>query len=551
MQTFAFIVIVVLAVVVSQPLARLLKVVPLPILQIAIGAALVRPVTGGLHVEIEPDLFLLIFIPPLLFADAWRAPKREYRRLLRPILSLAVGLVFFTILGFGLALHWLVPEMPLAVAFALAAVLSPTDAVAVSSIIDKNSVPKSLLHILEGESLFNDASGLVMFRFATAAVLTGSFSLGQVSVSFALAVLGGIAAGLLTLLVVTGALKLLAKVDDIAPESQVLVMLLLPFTAYLTAESWQASGVLAAVVAGLAFGRVGAANHLSVSAHMLATAMWSMLSFVFNGAIFVLLGLQLPAIIEAVPQALTGWHWLWQPIATLLALTLCLIALRYVWISVAVFLGNIVNRMIRQPRIVVGARTRVAGSVAGVRGAVTLAGVLSLPTLMLDGTAFPARDLSIFIAAGVILCWLAIAGIGLPRIVRGLAAEHGGGHALAERQARIELVQAAIRQLEGAAYQDAGENRDQHGAPDQAVVEAVIASYRHRLALLNGGDAPDRNAEQTHKAEAALRRSAIGAERQAAKDLLRKGDIDEETFRTLIREVTLDEALETSRRKER
>lgn len=551
MQTFAFIVILVVAVVASQPLARLVKVVPLPVVQIAIGTALAWPVTGGVHVKIDPELFLLIFIPPLLFADAWRAPKREYRRLLRPILSLAFGLVFFTILCFGFALHWLVPALPLAVAFALAAVLSPTDAVAVSSIVDKDAIPKPLLHILEGESLLNDASGLVMFRFTTAAALTGSFSLWEASASFALAVAGGVAAGLIGVLVVSVVLKFLVKVGDIAPESQVLVMLLLPFAAYLIAESWEASGILAAVVAGLAIERTRTSSNLGVSAHMLTAAMWAMLSFVFNGAIFVFLGLQLPAIIRAVPPELTTWHWLWQPVGVVLALTLCLIALRYLWISIAALLGNLFNRIARKPTFTVSRRARLAGSVAGVRGAVTLAGVLSLPFTMLDGSPFPARDLSIFIAAGVILCWLAIASVGLPFIVRGLSsAGHGGEHGAAMRRARMEMAEAAIRRLEEGIANgrtDGGEET----TPGQAAAEGLISVYKRRLAALSEHKAPDQEVQRTRKAETALRKLAADAERRTARALLRRGDIDDEDYHQLIREVSLDEVLTTSRARTR
>ncbi|RUV08204.1 Na+/H+ antiporter, partial [Mesorhizobium sp. M1A.F.Ca.IN.020.03.2.1] len=204
MDVAVFILVVLAFVALSGALVRLVRV-PLPVLQIAIGAALAWP-AKGLHVEIDPELFLLVFIPPLLFGDAFAAPKRELIELRRPILDLAVGLVFFTIVGFGYALHWLVPSIPLAVAFALAAVLSPTDAVAVSSIVDRNVVPARLMHILEGESLLNDASGLVMFRFAVAAALTGSFSFAAASLSFLYAVAAGILAGIAALFVAAKAL---------------------------------------------------------------------------------------------------------------------------------------------------------------------------------------------------------------------------------------------------------------------------------------------------------------------------------------------------------
>jgi Na+/H+ antiporter len=538
MQTFTFILILVMAVVASQPLTRLLRIVPLPIVQIALGAALAWP-TAGFHTAIEPELFLLLFIAPLLFADAWEAPKREYRRLLRPILSLSFGLVFFTTLGCGLALHWLVPSMPLPVAFALAAVLSPTDAVAVSSIVDKETVPKDLMHVLEGESLLNDASGLVIFRFATAAALTGSFSLWQASLAFLFAVAGGIAAGLLAVVVVSWALKLLAKFDRIAPEAQVLVVMFLPFAAFLAAEAVHASGVLAAVVAGLTVGRTRTANRLSVSAYMLAHSFWTMLAFLLNGALFVVLGLQLPAIIRAVPPALTSSHWFWQPLGVVVALTLCLIVLRLLWITVAIALSHIIVRRLRLQPIQTTARTRLAGSIAGVRGAVTLAGVLSLPVLALDGSPFPGRDVAIFLAAGVILLWLVIASVGLPPIVRGLAVGHAA-HATEMRRARIVATEAAIARLEGVAHRG---GTDGAASVDQAVAEGLIATYRRRLALLDDGKTPREEAATLQRAESALRHAALTAERAALRGLLKSGDIDDTTFNALAHELALHDVL--------
>ena len=545
MQAFTFILILVMAVVASQPLTRLFRIVPLPIVQIALGAALAWP-TAGFHPKIEPELFLLLFIAPLLFADAWEAPKREYRKLMRPILSLAFGLVFFTTLVCGFALHWLVPSMPLPVAFALAAALSPTDAVAVSSIVDKERVPKNLMHILEGESLLNDASGLVVFRFATAAALTGSFSLWQASLAFIFAVVGGAAAGLLAVAVVTGALKLLAKSDRIAPEAQVLVIVFLPFVAFLAAEAVHASGVLAAVVAGVAAGHTRTARQLSVSVYMLTHSFWVMLAFLLNGAIFVLLGLQLPAIIRTIPPALTDTHRLWQPLGIIVALTFCLIALRFLWISVAIALSRLAARRFRLEQFRTTLRTRLAGSVAGVRGAVTLAGVLSLPVLALDGSPFPGRDVAIFLAVGVILLWLAIASLGLPPIVRGLVVGHGAVHAIEMRRARIAATEAAIARLESVTHRGGA---DGTATIEQAVAEGLIAAYRRRLALLEDGQTPREEVAALQSAENALRQTALAAEREALRDLLKRGEIDDVAFNVLAHELVLHDVLAETKTK--
>ena len=194
MQTAYTVLILLMLVGISRLLGRVIPL-PLPLVQIAAGAVLAWP-TLGLHVALEPELFLFLFLPPLLFSDGWRMPKREFWRLRGPILTLAVGLVLFTVVGAGYFIHWLLPSIPLPVAFALAAVLSPTDAVAVSAIAAGNPIPPRLMHILEGESLLNDASGLVCFTFAVGAMMTGGFSIGAASLSFLQEAGGGIVIGL-------------------------------------------------------------------------------------------------------------------------------------------------------------------------------------------------------------------------------------------------------------------------------------------------------------------------------------------------------------------
>lgn len=540
MEVALFILVVLVFVALSGALVRLVRV-PLPVLQIAIGAALAWPVRG-IHVEINPELFLLVFIPPLLFGDAYGAPKRELMALRRPILDLAIGLVFFTIVGFGYALHWLVPSIPLVVAFALAAVLSPTDAVAVSSIVDRNVVPARLMHILEGESLLNDASGLVMFRFAVAAVLTGSFSLAAASLSFLYAVAMGILIGVAALFVAAKLLQLLNRIGGVPAEAQVLVMVLLPFIAYLGAEHVGASGILAAVTAGLLTGGSGVFRFLGVSARMQTMSLWTTLSFVFNGALFIVLGLQLPDIIRHVPPELMSLHPIIQPIATVIALTLCLIALRFMWIWVGDIAAGIAARLGKRKAEPFGLRVRLAGSVAGVRGAITLAGILSLPLAMPDGSPFPARDLVIFLAAGVIICSLVIASLALPTIARGLVEPGEDAGAAEERLARLGAAKAAIARIEsiaGAADDGGGE------VPGArlAAADSIVAGYRRRIAASDEADEARAEAREAGRLELELRSAGIEAEREAVRAMFRSGEINDHTSQALFAEITLTEAL--------
>lgn len=540
MEVAVFILVVLVFVALSGALVRLVRV-PLPVLQIAIGAALAWPVRG-IHVEINPELFLLVFIPPLLFGDAYGAPKRELMALRGPILDLAIGLVFFTIVGFGYALHWLVPSIPLVVAFALAAVLSPTDAVAVSSIVDRNVVPARLMHILEGESLLNDASGLVMFRFAVAAVLTGSFSLAAASLSFFYAVAMGILIGVAALFVAAKLLQLLNRIGGVPAEAQVLVMVLLPFIAYLGAEHVGASGILAAVTAGLLTGGSGVFRFLGVSARMQTMSLWTTLSFVFNGALFIVLGLQLPDIIRHVPPELMSLHPIIQPIATVIALTLCLIALRFLWIWVGDIAAGIAARLGKRKVEPFGLRVRLAGSVAGVRGAITLAGILSLPLAMPDGSPFPARDLVIFLAAGVIICSLVIASLALPMIARGLVEPGENAGAAEERLARVGAAKAAIARIESIAGAADDEGGEVPGAR-LAAADNIVAGYRRRIAASDEADEARAEAREAGRLELELRSAGIEAEREAVRAMFRSGEINDHTSQALFAEITLTEAL--------
>lgn len=284
-----------LAVVLSGWLARLLPFdVPLPLVQFAMGALVVSGT--GLGLRLDPQVFFLLFLPPLLFLDGWRIPKDGLARDFGGIASLALGLVLLSVLGLGFFIHWMIPTMPLPVAFALAAVLSPTDPVAVGAILRKASVPPRLLHVLEGESLLNDASGLVCMRFAVAAMVTGSFSLASVAGAFLWLAAGGVAAGIATTYAVTFVQSRMAVQVGEEPGSKILMSLLLPFGAYLLAEELGASGILAAVAAGVAMSQVEQSGRSLPSTRMRRIAVWDMVQFGLNGAMFVLIGEQLPTI---------------------------------------------------------------------------------------------------------------------------------------------------------------------------------------------------------------------------------------------------------------
>ncbi|XAH24636.1 Na+/H+ antiporter [Xylophilus sp. GW821-FHT01B05] len=530
---------------VSGLASRYVPALPLPLLQIALGAVLSWP-DAGLHVRFDPELFLLLFIPPLLFADGWRIPKREFFALRKPILTLALGLVLFTVLGLGYFAHWMIPNLPLTVAFALAAVLSPTDAVAVSAITRRLGMPEKTMHILEGESLLNDASGLVALKFAVAATLTGSFSWTAAGRSFLLIAFGGLAVGFAAGWALSRARTAITRnLGDVAATQTVLLMMLLPFASYIVAEHLGVSGILAAVAAGITTNFADLDRSEFIAERMQTQSAWAMVESAFNGAIFLLLGLQLPSIIG---DGLThGPHAWWLLLVYVLAISAALIALRAIWLVLAVRRSMAKARRRGQLLEAPSARLLGAASLAGIRGAITLAGALSIPLLMPDGSAFPARELLIFLATGVILVTLVTASIGLPLLLAGLEQPAEPPHAREERLARVASCEAAIEALKKAAENDP--TADAEGLLHREEAASMVArGYRRRIDSLDDAEDGPEAAEGERAArkrgqvvELELRLTGLRAERAELYRLRRVHRINDESLRNLVQEVDLSE----------
>lgn len=540
MEAITTILILILAVVVSGTLARISRL-PLPLVQIALGALIV--VVTGESVALNPEIFFLLFLPPLLFLDGWRIPKEGLFRDRVVILELALGLVVFTVLGVGLLIHWMLPDMPLAVAFALAAIVSPTDPIAVSAIAARTPIPKRIMHILEGESLLNDASGLVCMRFAVAAALTGAFSLSSAVVTFAWMAGAGAAIGVGLTLAVAYSKSWLTRRWGEDTGAQILISLLIPFGAYLGAEHVHASGVLAAVAAGITMTfteRSGAA--LAVT-RVRRTAVWDTVAFAANGIIFVLLGEQMPAILSgaAAVVAQTGRAEVWWLAVYVLVIYAALAVLRFswVWVSLRLTLFKALRRGAARPAV--NWRLVAAMSLAGVRGAITLAGILTLPLVMTDGTAFPDRDLAIFLASGVILVSLVVGSVGLPRVLKGLELPPEPTHQVAADAARTAAAAAAIRAIEKA--QHAMSATPGADIDLQARVAArVMELYRPRV---ENRPQDEEGADEIREAQAIekkLRVAGLKAERAEIFRRVRRRELDEEVATRLVREIDLLEA---------
>lgn len=469
-----------LAVVVSGYLVRMLPFsLPLPIVQITLGAVIAGVFNQG--VQLDPHIFFLLFLPPLLFLDGWRIPKVGLFRDKGVILELALGLVVFTVVGAGFLIHWLIAAVPLPVAFALAAIVSPTDPVAVSSIAARVPIPKRVMHILEGESLLNDASGLVCFRFAVAAALTGGFSLASASVTFLWLAIVGVAVGVGVTFVVSYLQRWLSRHFGEEAGSPILLSLLIPFGAYLAAEHLEASGILAAVAAGITMSYVELSGRALAATRVQRAAVWDTVQFALNGVMFVLLGEQLPGILSDAVAAVgeSGHHnpaWL---AVYALSLSIGLAALRFLWVWVSlrwtVFMAQRRGQRMSRPHW----RLVLAISLAGVRGAITLAGVLTLPLLLPDGSPFPARELAIFLAAAVILTSLLVASIALPRVLKGLELPPESEEEAEEDHARREAARAAVAAIERARQTVAVDAEDAEIYVNAAA--RVIALYQNRI----------------------------------------------------------------------
>ncbi len=542
MQTAYTVLILLMLVSVSRLVGRVIPL-PLPLVQIGAGALLAWP-TLGLHVALDPELFLFLFLPPLLFSDGWRMPKREFWRLRGPILTLAVGLVLFTVVGAGYFIHWLLPSIPLPVAFALAAVLSPTDAVAVSA-ISQNRLPTPLMHMLQGEALMNDASGLVTFKFALAAAVTGVFSLANASVTFVLVALGGLAVGV-ALSWLVGRLRswMIARGWD-DPATHVVFMLLLPFAAYVLAERLGASGILSAVAAGMMQSWLDLLPR-QTSTRLLNRSVWSLLEFAFNGLIFLLLGLQLPDIIKAVASHETSlWPTLLYRCLDVIAIFLVLLVLRFVWVQSIWRLSGLLRRWRGKGELtmVPTARSCWLLTVGGVRGAVTLAGVMSVPLLVSEGLNFPERDLLIFIAAGVILLSLVAACIALPVLLRGIPKSPDDAMRKEVREAWRRTAEAAIHALEAEEVVEADGQQDAAQAALAAELKArIMSEYRHQLEVYNDSAEAQALASQMDQLESRLRLKALRAQRLELYSLRRHHEIGDDALSEILKDLDLSEA---------
>ena len=505
---------------------------PLPVTYV-VGAGLAALWPAFPRVALDPGFFFLCFVPPLLFSDGWLMPLRDFWAAKRPIFTLATGLVILTTLSVGLVAHWLVPGLPLAMAFALGAVVSPTDAVAVGAITQRLKVPPRLTAVLNGESLMNDATGLVAFKFALGAVAVGSFSVRAATLEFVVLAAGGLAAGLAVSWLVGRLRDVLQRLHGADALLETTVSLLTPYAAYLAANALGLSNILAVVAAGL---YAGWRDPLRMDPVTRQTTwnVWSVVLFWLNGLAFVLLGLQLPAILHSVSAVYSPGQ---------LALFTAAVAgtamlTRLVWMCPGGYLPFLLfRRALRNEPRPPWTWFAVAGW-AGMRGTITLAAALSIPVVMADGTPFPGRDIVIFLSAGVILATLLLQGMTLEALICRLRVRPDDTQVREERLARVTAVEAGLKELRAASFVTTTPGED-------AAIGEIIGEYEHRLAELTAEGETRANARRRRASARHHRLAALAAERAALDDLWRRNVITDETHRPLQHLLDHEESLLT------
>jgi CPA1 family monovalent cation:H+ antiporter len=459
MEIVEIILIVAVIITISNVLSKILPNIPIFVLQIILGVLLGFTQVGR-SIHFEPDLFLLLIIAPLLFREGENADIRAILKNIKVILSLSFGLVILTLVGVGWLLHLLLPGVPIAACFALGAALGPTDAVAVGSLAKRLKIPSNTLHILEGEGLLNDASGVTAFQFALAALITGSFSLAGASFQLVFSSIGGVVLGFVIVWIKRQIIKIIERASAKDITSYLIIELILPFVAYIIAEELHVSGIITAVVTGVLQASTFRRVHVfDAELANLSEATWSTIVFTLNSLVFLFLGIELSLVVSPMwtDRSYANWHLF----LIVLALAAFLFALRFCYLGISYLIGggfkNVKDKMQEILLLTFG----------GVKGTVSLATIFILPATI-HGVTFEHRSLLLFITAGTILITLIVGMIILPQ----LADETGE---VPRDRPPISILESVVSELE----QDMQNN--ELTEKELTALEAVISNYRYRI----------------------------------------------------------------------
>jgi monovalent cation/hydrogen antiporter len=510
-------------VVVFAALARKLQT-PYPIV-LVIAGLLLSFLPGIPKISLNPDVIFLVVLPPLLYSAAWLTSWRDFKFNLLSILMLAFGLVGFTVLGVAGTARWVFPGFDWRLGFVLGAVVATTDAIAATSIGKRVGLPQRIMDVLEGESLVNDATGLLALQFGVAMVVDGqTMSAGAGLLRLIYLVLPGLVLGLIVGVIVE---RIHRHIDD-AP-IEITLTILVPYMVYLAAESIHSSGVLAVVACGLFLSRKSS-QFFSANVRIQAGAVWDSLTFVLNGLVFVLIGLQLPFVLAGIH----GYS-LRELLLYGVLFSVIVILLRMIWMFPGAYISTFVrSRVFHQNVGKPSVRQIFVVGWTGMRGVLALAAAISLPEVLRDGSSFPHRNLIVFLTFSVILVTLVLQGLTLPPLIRALGLAGKGGHSSEEKEARQAMVEAALAHLEDARAKDAGALA--------GIYEELGQKYRHRLAKLTGQNIEENGVHPEGYARyLALMREMLDAERLTALRLRNEGRINDEVLRKVEHELDLTE----------
>jgi Na+/H+ antiporter len=497
--------------------------VPYPIVLVVGGAAL-GFVPGLPEVHLDPEIVLVVFLPPLLYGASIYSNFNDLRRNLRGLTLSTVGLVLATMCAVAWAAHALIPGLPWEAAFVLGAIVSPTDPLAAATIMRRLDAPRRMVSGIEGEGLFNDATALVAYRVAVAAVVAGSFSLAEAGLRFLLGAVGGVAVGLVVGFVIAEIRK---RTSD--AQVSVTISLLTGYAAFVPADAIGASGVLATVTAGIYMG-IRAPKILPPRTRLQGYFVWDILDFVVNAILFVLVGLQLRAVLDGLSgysaSTLGGYA---------LAVAGVVVGTRLVWFFTVPYLIRAIDRRPAQRTRRVGARWRLVMAWSGMRGAVSLAVALAIPLTTDAGDPFPQRDLIVFLTFAVIFFTLVVQGLSLPLLIRRLGISDGSAEADEEIRARLIATKAAIEQLDTLAGED--------WARDDTVERMRgLYEYRKRRFAARAGKIDDDGYEDRSLAYQQMVQLVLQAQREALVRMRSNGELSNEAMNRIIRELDLEES---------
>ncbi len=503
-------------------LARRLSL-PYPIV-LVIGGALLGFVPGMPEVNLDPNVVLVVFLPLLVYGAAFFANLNDIRSNLRAVTLSSVGLVLATMVAVAVVAHQLVDGLSWAASFTLGAIVSPTDTLAGAQIMRRLEFPRFFVSAIEAEGLFNDATALVCFRVAVAAVVGGSFSLLDASWKFLAAAAGGIAIGLAVGWLIA---ELRARTSD--AQTSVTISLFSGYAAFIPANAIGASGVLAAVTTGLYMGIKGP-SVIPARIRLQGTFVWEMLDFIVNASLFVLVGLQLRSVVERLGAYPPGKLALYAAMVSL-----AVILTRIAWFFTTPYLIRALDRRPSQRSRRVGPRPRLILAWAGMRGAVSLAAALSLPLTTHAHEPFPDRDLIIFLTFGVIFATLVLQGLTLPGLIKALHVERDGSEESEEIRARLVAAKAALAQLDEL-------EREEWTRDDTIERMRGAYNYRKRRFAARAGKIEDDGYEDRSLAYQQIVQLVLAAQREALVRARNAGEISNEVMNAVIQDLDLEES---------